>query len=431
MKYSTLYFLVIIIVFCTERLEKIFMIGFFDLYPARILFIVLLFGLNFKKINKFASFSTRKIFRLLVLFLIFYFFSIFKSDDILYSLKKYLDILTILGFIVLVYNFFMTKSRHYTPVQLNNLILKYISYIVFIVFILALILKSTNMNGSNDRVMLGINIYRRVSLFLDPNFLGAFLNVTFFLFLFSTLKRKAIIIFVILLTLILTGSKASILALIIVNLFYLSKSFLKYKILRLTMYTGVVSILIFTLYFISYRPIESVNFLTQDSLSNSKTGSETSLSRLTAWSSGFQKLKENPLFGIGPGNIVKVSKGNSISGVVDILEQRGYYGFSSEKIDEIATHNQYLENLFEGGVIPFIFYVFLLFNLVSFFNKAAKELPFIFKGYLYSLSAYLICILSISYNPYYMSFIIGFILFLFDKYKKSIDINGNIIDNKI
>ncbi len=290
---------------------------------------------------------------------------------------------------------------------------------VLVVFVAGLFLYRTINEGDlEQRTFLGISFYRRISLFRDPNFFSCFLIVSFFLIYFSKISNKRFYLFIIAVSIFLSGSKGGIAALILTLLLYYRKNV---PILKSTffLYTTLACTLAGFLLLIMY-PYQGINFLVKSPFFDADIGAETILPRILVWQSGMAAFLHDPLLGIGPGNIVNISKSSNIAGLLIHMESSGFYGLGSEKIDKLATHSSYLELLFESGIFAFAANIALLYTIAKQLLKYSRINRGMFLGFTLAFISFYLSTLFLSYNTYYMSFLTGFYLFLIDKYSKEI-----------
>ncbi|SFQ45956.1 O-antigen ligase [Pseudarcicella hirudinis] len=418
MRNKTFFVFALIIVLCTERLEKTFTIGFFDLYPSRLLFVMLL---PFFKVNLFLKEASKEVKSIFYAFLIYIgcvLMSVFKSNDIFYSFKKWLDVVTINTFVFLVYAFLVKSCRKVTLNSVYLFFLKYFSFVIVIIFIGGLFLyRTTGSTGElEQRTFFGISFYRRISLFNDPNFFSCFLIVAFFIIYFSKAQYRMLLLVLIGISIFITGSKGGIAALLITLILYYRERIpiLKSKLFLILLIGMLVSVFAIVMFF----PYTALNLLTTLPFFKKEYGAETILPRMIVWHSGMMAFLKEPILGLGPGNIVKIAKGQSIEGILAYMQSNGFYGLQNDVIDKLATHCTYLEILFETGLLSFTFYVLLLYRILKLFLKMSVISPKFFLGYTLAFISFYISILSLSYNTYFMSFLTGMYLYFADHYRK-------------
>lgn len=405
-----------LIVFCTERLQRIFYLGFFDLYPARVLFILMIIFVNFERFNKFASKDVIKFFKIISIYLFLVLISALFSNDIVYSIKKWFDTFSVFMFIFLVYNFliitFANKSAEFT----KQYFLKNLKPIIILTVIGAIFLIRQIDDGGTLRTIFGINIERRISLFIDANFFCTFLIVVFSIIYFSKIKsRKFYLVFVIL-GIISTGSKGGMISLFIAFLLYYRY---KFPIIRNRFFAiSLLSIIFGFVIFAVVNPKETINKIADSSVFSSERGDGNIIPRILAWNSGFKKFVQSPILGVGPGNIVKISKGSTNEELLNFVERAGFYGLKNDAIDKIATHSTYLEILFEHGIVAFVFYILFIIQLFKISQKSLYLNKSFFLGFHIAFVSFFLSIILLSYYPYYISFLIGLFIYLYDKVKK-------------
>lgn len=416
MKYKEIFLLIIFGVFCTERLQKIFYIGFFDLYPARALFLTLIPFFNFKEFLSYSSKEVKFIFKILFFYILFVLISALNSQDVFYSFKKWLDILTINFFIFLIYAFLIKACQNIRVIKLQNIFLSYFKYVIIICCIGSLFLVRQIDDGGNNRIIAGLLISRRISLFTDANFFCTFLACSFSFIYFIKTKNKFFYLTIIFLSILLSGSKGGMISLAITFIFYFRNKiiFLKSKLFPLL----GISILVVLISSAVFKPKETIDKITSLSFFSEARGDGTILPRIISWSSGFKKFAESPFTGIGPGNIVNINKGSKNSNLLTYLENAGFYGFGDDSIDKLATHSNYLEILFEHGIIAFALYLIFIYKILQLSWSAISLNKSIFVSFYMLFCAFFLSTILLSYYPYYMSFFFGIFLFMYDKINK-------------
>ncbi len=230
MKYKNLFFLIIIIVFCTERLQQIFYFAFFDFYPARVLFLLLISFFNYREFKKHSSKEVFSIFKVIIAYIFIVLISTLNSPNFFYSFKKWLDILTVFFFMFLIYGFLQKSSRNIQIEKLHNFFIRYFKIVILISFLGGLFLIRQIGDGGTLRTIAGISIFRRIGLFVDANFFCTFLIIAFSIIYFSKTNNKLFYLVIILFSIFLTGSKGGILSLSLVLIFYYRKKNSTFKI---------------------------------------------------------------------------------------------------------------------------------------------------------------------------------------------------------
>lgn len=418
MKNKSFFVIALFVVLFSERLEKTFSIGFFDLYPSRVLFLFLLPFFDLRLYLKGTSKEVKGVFYAFLIYVFCVFISVFKSADIFYSFKKWLDVVTINTFIFLMYSFLQRSCQKVSLNYIYNFFLKYFSIAIVIIFIGALFFYETNGKNAEleQRIFFGIPFYRRTSFFRDPNFFSCFLVVAFFIIFFSKVQARKILLALIAISIFLSGSKGGIFSLILTFVIYYRKSIplMKSKLFVFLL----VGILLVAFSIVMFFPYEGINLVTNLPFFKKEYGAETILPRIIVWHSGMMAFLHEPLFGLGPGNIVNISKGKSIEGILIYMQNNGFYGLQDDVIDKLATHSTYLETLFETGIISFTFYILFIYRILSIFLGMSKIYPKIFLGYTLAFICFYISILLLSYNSYFMSFLTGMYLFFADRYRR-------------
>lgn len=202
--------------------------------------------------------------------------------------------------------------------------------------------------------------YRLASTFLDPNFTGAFLNITFLtaLYLWAKYKEKKFLlaIFLILTAVILTFSRSAYLMFLVQILFF--GFFRLKKLLFLT-------IIFFGLLYAFYMPF---NQRVSGALVLDKSASE----RLDSWNTGFEIVQSHPFFGIGFNNLRSYKFENNLNKIFSDNNNHSGAGLDSSFLVILAT----------SGIIGFIIY---LAWWVKIFEEFAKLIKNPFKNELFLL----------------------------------------------
>jgi O-antigen ligase len=422
MKYSNFFIFIFLIVFCTDRLQHIFYIGFFDFYPSRALFLILIPFFSYREFVKRSSKEIQSVYKVIVGYLFVVLLSALNSPDVFYSFKKWLDTLTLFFFMFLVYGFLQKSSRNIQIKKLHILSIRYLKIVILICIVGLFFLPNESSDADvGQRTILGINIYRQISVFSDPNFFCTFLVIAFSFIYFSKTNNKVFYLLLIFILVILTGSKGGILALGLAFIFYYGK---KIPLLK-SKWVSIMglSFIVFLLSFAVFKPMDTINKLTSLSFFDAKRGDGTILPRIMVWNSGMKAFIETPVLGIGPGNIVNINKGSKNSNLINYVENLGFYGLADENIDRLATHSNYLEILFEQGIIAFILYLIFIYKILKLCRNAIRFDKDIFLGYYISFSAFFLSTIFLSYNPYYISFLFGLFLFLYDNKINATNLN--------
>lgn len=193
------------------------------------------------------------------------------------------------------------------------------------------------------------HMYRMFSIFLDPNFAGAFF-VLFFLYLLDRYlkKRTALIGLILISTLIavfLTFSRSALIMLLVSSSLFLI--LLKKKVL-ITLLFGIV----FVAFIISSRffNIENVNLLRTVS---SKARIETSENALKI-------IQKNPIFGVGFNAYRYAQFKYGLSNEVNIVSHA-----------DAGTDNSFLFVLATTGILGFLLYIFMWLRIVRNVNSLA------------------------------------------------------------
>lgn len=166
---------------------------------------------------------------------------------------------------------------------------------------------------------------RLVSTFLDPNFVGAFLNIPFifccYLFLVKRSKHLLVFLIIIGIAILLTFSRSAYLMLLVESFIL---GFLKIRKIII-----VVLMVIFLSYFLIPRFSERIN----GALSFDKTATE----RIESWKKGMLIFSENPGSGVGFNNIRQAYLKNNLLKVFSEDGGNSGSGVDSSLIFVLAT----------------------------------------------------------------------------------------------
>lgn len=194
---------------------------------------------------------------------------------------------------------------------------------------------------------------RLASTFLDPNFAGAFLNISlllaFYLWLKQRSKKLVSAMILILLAVVLTFSRSAYLMflaeIIIFGLFRLKKLL-------------IITIIFFGLLYLFYVPF---NQRVNGAFVLDKSASE----RLDSWNMGLGIVKSNPFLGIGFNNLRNYKSENNLNKVFSDNNSHSGAGLDSSFLVILAT----------TGIVGFIVYLSWWVNMFGEFSKLIKN-PF-------------------------------------------------------
>lgn len=353
-------YLGLIVTAFTEMLEEMISIGSFFLSPNRLYFLLLVVSIvmlhTTKEKNKIIPVRQPTVYLVgFVLFVLFNAVSIFNSFDRDYSIKRLINMVALYSLPLLVYMYLNERNKRGEGQSLES----YVSLILFSgVFIALFGLFQINTGWlrtfNETRSILGIQIPRINSIFLDPNFLAYFLIIPWWL-LIKTMEiqrsgKKLILRIsasvIIFLAIIFTGSRgglAMIAALIFSDLVYRvhAKNF-KYAI-----YVEPIIMLVLPLGLIATAYFDINNIVLNVGALDSEN--ESGFSRVLAWYSGIMIYLDEPIFGVGIGNFVTLDKGI-------FIPSRYAEPWVAEKISLLAGHSNVLEVLVETGPFALIGY---------------------------------------------------------------------------
>lgn len=202
-------------------------------------------------------------------------------------------------------------------------------------------------------------------------------------------KRITIISILAISVMIATGTRMTMIGVIIalsfiffINTFILSDISNKRKIFKLLAFGTTLIVLLAGAWFTAPEDLVlKKNFKEFQSLSHGQLD-ESNLGRVFVWFSSIQAFKENPMFGIGSGNLSKFSKAKF-----------GHLPINKHYLSLIHAHNIILIILSENGLIGIIItsiIVFMaLYNLISILKKdpvRQKELYGLLTGFIVMLA---------------------------------------------
>ncbi len=189
--------------------------------------------------------------------------------------------------------------------------------------------------------------YRLASTFLDPNFLGAFLNIIL-LFSFYLLQKRPTKIFflvnlILLISIILTNSRSALLMLFVqILLLGIFKN--KYLIILL------ISLAVLIYFFVPAAAERVYNGLTID---------ESAGERFKSWGNGLYIFKQNPIFGVGFDNLREALEKNNLVKVYSDNGGHAGAGIDSAFVFLLATTG------IVGLLAYFSFWFFLVRNILT------------------------------------------------------------------
>lgn len=346
----------------------------------KVLFIICLFSFVFGETIR-VPFSQFEIKLLdMSVFLIFAYFLAFKMLKKDFSRIIFLPIFlfSISGFISLVFNFYSLNTNQF--IISASYLLRFLSYasilmivssfdkkfkerLKFLFIVLGTVIVFLGyvqfIFYQNLRNLYYLNwdehLYRMFSVFLDPNFAGAFF-VLFFVFLinfiFENYKNKKLVIlstFISLATLLavlLTYSRSAFIMLVVgMTVFLFLKKKMKYLL------AGIFTLMILTLVLPRAYVTEGTNFL--------RTAS--SEARIGSYSQAITIFKDNPVLGIGF-NAYKFAK-----------IKYGFTNAGTKSHADAGNDNSFLFVLATCGVIGFGFFMFMWYKIFM----ANREYPLI------------------------------------------------------
>lgn len=302
---------------------------------------------------------------------ILYLIGLFYTDNFKFA---FLDLQIKLSLLVIPMLFVGIKEK------LNKTVVKNIlMFFVMGVFISFLISTVYGLYRYNQTQQLNYLFYSEYSLFLHPSYAAlyvclAYISIFWIIENFDFSKMTKILLYFILVCLIfkivMLGSKAGFIGLIITIIMYLFYLIVfKKKYLQSLLITITFTITLFgalkSLDFIMVRLNEAISVVNAKDISENKGGSAA---RLMIWSSAIEIIKENPLIGVGTGDVkdelIKKYEKNNVSAA---LERK------------LNAHNQYLQTFVTLGIFGILSLLILLLYpfWISFKNKDYLYFTFI------------------------------------------------------
>lgn len=410
-----LLYILTIISTTTDLLENLIQIGGFYLSPVRIYIALSLYLLILILLGKgVLDIKLGRIFRIFsvisMVFIGIVTLSIMNSPEILYSIKRTLNVLSL--FMVVYLSYLFARTQKFNINTFLNIWL-IISLVICIVGSFQLFFDfKIGSEELETRRLIFLEITRINSLFKDPNFFGYFLISFFFLSIIYPYTKnnfvfKPFLILTSLVFLILTGSRGAMIAVVGGCIFMTALKYFKPKKLVLGIFCiGVICSL--SLYYLNFDALLS-KIMTID------IEEKTFYSRMLIWYSGFQLIFDNPLLGVGPGNFIHSEKGQFLEGIWE--EQK-------DVISGMAGHSNYLEIAAESGIVALIAYLTILVFVLISINKAIKmckdnTTSSALKWIFYSLISMMIANVSLSYYPFYMFVLMGVGIYLAEQVTKN------------
>lgn len=324
------------------------------------------------------------------------------------SIKEYLKILVVFLYFIIGYNLSSKKMIDIT--------LKWYSYTALFVGglgILIFILGFRFLYGFYDFGPDRFNGFMN-----DPNYF-AIVQITALPYLVRagniSFSRKLIIYFIILISILLSGSKTGIITLMIFTVFFILGELMKNKIQAKIVLFTIFAIIAFTFITIILQFIDTkfslnlnknVQFqrLTLLFTDFDAAFNENGSSRLPIWEAGLQLISTSPLIGVGAGMYSVVS--GKLTGVYAV------------------AHNTYLQLFSEwGGILATIYFLYIavLLGKVTFTSQAKSSVNLVLRDILFIL---LIGSIGVSFNNARMFwFFLGALVFSVAVPKK---VNGEI-----
>ena len=403
-------FLLALLLLLSDAFYELISLGAFYIDASRLAFL-LIFCSAFLAISVRGSLRSShfdKLFLLLLVIIVIQFFSSFVGHDQLYSLKRWGNYAAFF-LLPILWLFFVTSvsgvARAGYMVSIYHAVI--VALVVSYSIALLQLLFPEFAYRPEVRELLGFRFQRINSYFVDPNFYACFLSVCIsFLYAYrQTISKRSVacncVITAGLIFIFLTGSRGGMLATVIALFFarvyagsvkhrlWWGGGFLK-KFFPLSCAILLPALVLGFAIFNFERNIELAKSYDDETLS--------SMSRVLTWYSGVQELKSSPLLGVGPGNYVELDKGRYLTGYVE--------SWRAERISSLAAHSNILEITVESGIVAGLLYT-------VFFYICFKKIPSVTLAGLpfgIAILAFYLATITLSYYPYWMSFLIGVFL---------------------
>ena len=212
-----------------------------------------------------------------------------------------------------------------------------------------------------------------LSHFMHRSYWATYLVLAFAFTLYLLIKKEMKfwmgipVLLIFLVTVFLTGSKMGILLLILTAvtfLFYLVRQTkqIKWSIITTFSFACVIGLVLYLSPSISNRLTSSYNYLIGN-YSIDKENTESTASRILVWETATEIIKENPIFGVGTGDVKDV--------IIERNRQKGNIDVANKKLN---AHNQFLNSWVALGVLGMLF---LLFVFIFPFIYTNNEIKFI------------------------------------------------------
>ncbi|AEG15644.1 O-antigen polymerase [Desulfofundulus kuznetsovii DSM 6115] len=416
----------------TEQLEEFIPVGSYFLSPTRALLIVQFVYLFFlarfpRPLNYF-----RQYLFITVLFLAWSLASVFISPDMTYSLGRWAFLASFYFTVCATY----VIMRSCDPLKSLTKLFKVWYFTAVSISFVAVLQSLLNWLPEwyrikwwqNYRLLFGLEFYRPIASFQDPNFLGTFLACSFVLLLLLPERLlgvgrsfKVLAVIFVACGLLLSNSRGAFVALFLALLLYPVMGLgLRFKAVLSSSVVFLVAsfpvLLTLVLDVSKVLPIVSLF----------DTPEASGVSRMIIWFSVVALVLKHPLFGVGPGNIITFGKGSLVDFVPSYIQ---------EHIDAMASHSSYLEVMGQSGVPAGLLYVFMgiyvIFSLYWSWHGSSLESRFdgrLAKGVVRAVGSsvvvLLVCQAFLTYFAPFIAVLIGTALFIADLNVKPLQCRG-------
>lgn len=302
--------------------------------------------------------------------------------DINLILKEYLKLFAVFLYLLAGYNFVHEKAAHVS--------LKWYSYAALFIGLLGILINVLGMKFFYQIYDFGE--YRYNGFMNDPNYF-AIIQISALPFFFRSknlsLRTKVIIYFIMVFSILLSGSKTGFITLLLYTMFFVFSKVIKNKFKLKTILFSVSAFVFFSILGVALQTIQPNFTLNSDKyvqfqrifllFTNFDAAfNDNGSGRLPIWMAGIHLISLSPLFGVGV----------------------GMYSGASEKVSGIGmvAHNTYIQIYSEwGGLFATIIFLYIAVVLiqVTFKEKVKNETNFILRDLLIIL---LIGSIAISLN---------------------------------
>lgn len=304
-----------------------------------------------------------------IFYLIFYTITVLSlvyTRNINYGIKNLETMISliIMPFLLVVLKKTMTRKK------INNLVDIYIAgLLIYIVFSIVMLFVRWDIKDITSYIktdtLTGTSSYLHLSPILQKSYISMYLVWAIALLIDRLFNSKycrplafsIIPLVIFLLFTIALGSRAALLTLAVVLIFYIFKYLNRYQFWISIPVTLAIVVLLITGLFRFTRIGETITALKKDSKSDK---------RIPQWISAFEVVRNAPVFGYGVGD-----------GLDELVRQHKENGFEEDVKLRSNAHNQFLETAVQTGVFGAASLILILFVPLADAIKRKKELLFL------------------------------------------------------